>query len=162
MIAYFFFIFPWYLGVSAGSSVNQFEDMVAQFKLNTNPKQDSESELPRQQSQPWMITDQDLERNKAKVSNTQAHNEKSQTNLSCMYNEKCKQFFPVFLDWNCIHPLGFRLFVRSAWMRFCRITPEMPHWLLCEYTKYNINNIGVVISLIFRPDCTYTNNYFFV
>lgn len=75
-MAYFFLIFPWYLGVSVGSSVNQFEDMVAHFKLNTNPKQDSESELPRQQSQPWMITDQDLERNKAKVSNTQAHNEK--------------------------------------------------------------------------------------
>lgn len=60
----------------------------------------------------------------------------------------------VFILW------GFRLFVRSAWMRFCRITPEMPHWLLCEYTTYNIYDIGVIISLIFPPDCTYTCNYF--
>ncbi|XP_029289415.1 solute carrier family 12 member 3 [Cottoperca gobio] len=47
-------------------NVHQFENMVGRFKLNTNPKQDSDSGLPRQKEEPWMITDQDLERNKAK------------------------------------------------------------------------------------------------
>lgn len=41
--------------------------MVSCFRLDANPKQDSESGSPRQQEEPWMITDQDLERNKAKV-----------------------------------------------------------------------------------------------
>lgn len=47
------------------SSVDHFEDMVGHFKMTTNPKQ----EQPRQQSKPWTIDDEDLERNKAKVSN---------------------------------------------------------------------------------------------
>uniref|UniRef100_A0A671TWW2 Solute carrier family 12 member 3 n=1 Tax=Sparus aurata TaxID=8175 RepID=A0A671TWW2_SPAAU len=41
-----------------------FEKMVSHLRLDTNPKQDSGS--TRQQEEPWMITDQDLERNKAK------------------------------------------------------------------------------------------------
>uniref|UniRef100_A0A3B4Y2B6 Solute carrier family 12 member 3 n=1 Tax=Seriola lalandi dorsalis TaxID=1841481 RepID=A0A3B4Y2B6_SERLL len=47
-------------------NVHQFENMVSCFRLDTNPKQDSDSGPPRQQEEPWMITDQDLERNKAK------------------------------------------------------------------------------------------------
>ncbi|XP_022601917.1 solute carrier family 12 member 3 [Seriola dumerili] len=47
-------------------NVHQFENMVSRFRLDTNPKQDSDSGPPRQQEEPWMITDQDLERNKAK------------------------------------------------------------------------------------------------
>lgn len=49
------------------TSVHQFENMVGRFRLDTNPKLDSDSGPPRQQEEPWMITDQDLERNKAKV-----------------------------------------------------------------------------------------------
>ncbi|XP_076588771.1 solute carrier family 12 member 3 [Chaetodon auriga] len=45
-------------------NVQQFENMLRRFRLVTNPKQDSEP--PRQEEEPWMITDQDLERNKAK------------------------------------------------------------------------------------------------
>ncbi|XP_038562903.1 solute carrier family 12 member 3 [Micropterus salmoides] len=47
-------------------NVHQFENMVGHFRLDTNPKQDSDSGPPGQQEEPWMITDQDLERNKAK------------------------------------------------------------------------------------------------
>ncbi|XP_040893772.1 solute carrier family 12 member 3 [Toxotes jaculatrix] len=47
-------------------NVHQFENMVGRFRRNTNPKQDSDSGPPTQQEEPWMITDQDLERNKAK------------------------------------------------------------------------------------------------
>ncbi|XP_068458407.1 solute carrier family 12 member 3 [Clinocottus analis] len=47
-------------------SVHQFENMVDRFRLDSNPKQDSDSGPPRQQEEPWMITDQELERNKAK------------------------------------------------------------------------------------------------
>uniref|UniRef100_A0A4W6EQJ0 Solute carrier family 12 member 3 n=1 Tax=Lates calcarifer TaxID=8187 RepID=A0A4W6EQJ0_LATCA len=47
--------------------VHQFENMVGRFRLDTNPKLDSDSGPPRQQEEPWMITDQDLERNKAKT-----------------------------------------------------------------------------------------------
>ncbi|XP_074487603.1 solute carrier family 12 member 3 [Sebastes fasciatus] len=47
-------------------NVHQFENMMSHFRLDTNPKQDSDSGPPRQQEEPWMITDQDLERNKAK------------------------------------------------------------------------------------------------
>lgn len=46
------------------SSVAHFEDLVGHFKMTANPKQ----EQPRQQNKPWTIDDQDLERNKAKVS----------------------------------------------------------------------------------------------
>uniref|UniRef100_A0A4W6EMX6 Solute carrier family 12 member 3 n=1 Tax=Lates calcarifer TaxID=8187 RepID=A0A4W6EMX6_LATCA len=49
------------------TSVHQFENMVGRFRLDTNPKLDSDSGPPRQQEEPWMITDQDLERNKAKT-----------------------------------------------------------------------------------------------
>uniref|UniRef100_A0A4W6EMN7 Solute carrier family 12 member 3 n=1 Tax=Lates calcarifer TaxID=8187 RepID=A0A4W6EMN7_LATCA len=48
-------------------NVHQFENMVGRFRLDTNPKLDSDSGPPRQQEEPWMITDQDLERNKAKT-----------------------------------------------------------------------------------------------
>ncbi|XP_071362865.1 solute carrier family 12 member 3 isoform X2 [Trachinotus anak] len=47
-------------------NVHQFENMVSRFRLDTNAKQDSESVPPRQQEEPGMITDQDLERNKTK------------------------------------------------------------------------------------------------
>ncbi|XP_075932188.1 solute carrier family 12 member 3 [Anarhichas minor] len=48
------------------ASVHLFENMVGRFRLDTNPKQDSDSGPPGQQEEQWMITDQDLERNKAK------------------------------------------------------------------------------------------------
>lgn len=41
--------------------------MIGRFRVDTNPKQDSDSDPPRQQEAPWMITKQDLERNMAKV-----------------------------------------------------------------------------------------------
>ncbi|KAJ4938723.1 hypothetical protein JOQ06_003332 [Pogonophryne albipinna] len=41
------------------------ENMVGRFKIETNPKQDSDCDLPRQEELS-MITDQDLERNRAK------------------------------------------------------------------------------------------------
>uniref|UniRef100_A0A8D0B0Q4 Solute carrier family 12 member 3 n=1 Tax=Sander lucioperca TaxID=283035 RepID=A0A8D0B0Q4_SANLU len=47
-------------------NVRHFENTVGRFRLDTSPKQDSDSEPPRQQEEPWMITDQDLERNQAK------------------------------------------------------------------------------------------------
>lgn len=47
-------------------NVQQFENMVAQYRMNTNPKQDSECGTTRAVNGPWMITDQDWERNKAK------------------------------------------------------------------------------------------------
>ncbi|XP_067445033.1 solute carrier family 12 member 3 [Thunnus thynnus] len=47
-------------------NVLQFENMVSRFRLETNPKQDSDSGPPRAQEEPWRISDQDLERNKAK------------------------------------------------------------------------------------------------
>ncbi|XP_070687607.1 solute carrier family 12 member 3 [Pempheris klunzingeri] len=47
-------------------NVEQFENMVGHFRLDTNPKGNSDSGLPRQQEEPGMITDQDLERNRAK------------------------------------------------------------------------------------------------
>ncbi|XP_075898654.1 solute carrier family 12 member 3 [Nelusetta ayraudi] len=43
-------------------NVDRFEDMVGHFKMTTNPKQ----EQPRQQSKPWTLDNEDLERNKAK------------------------------------------------------------------------------------------------
>ncbi|KAF3854294.1 hypothetical protein F7725_022349, partial [Dissostichus mawsoni] len=46
-------------------NVHQFENMVGRFKIKTNPKQDSDCDLPRQE-EPSMITDQDLESNRAK------------------------------------------------------------------------------------------------
>ncbi|XP_068579037.1 solute carrier family 12 member 3 isoform X2 [Cebidichthys violaceus] len=46
------------------ASVHQFENMVGHFRLD--PKQDSDSGPQRQQEEQWMISDQDLERNKAK------------------------------------------------------------------------------------------------
>ncbi|CAB1428063.1 unnamed protein product [Pleuronectes platessa] len=47
--------------------VVQFEDSVNRFRLETNPQQYSDSGPQRQQQEePWKITEQDLERNKAK------------------------------------------------------------------------------------------------
>ncbi|KAG7521957.1 solute carrier family 12 member 3 [Solea senegalensis] len=46
-------------------NVRQFENTLRRFRLETNIKQDCDTEAQRQQ-EPWMITDQDLERNKAK------------------------------------------------------------------------------------------------
>ncbi|XP_061578502.1 solute carrier family 12 member 3 [Cololabis saira] len=47
-------------------NVHQFQNTISPFRLDSNPKQDSDSEPPSQQEAPWMITDQDLERNMAK------------------------------------------------------------------------------------------------
>nr|XP_020470348.1 solute carrier family 12 member 3 [Monopterus albus] len=47
-------------------NVHQFENMVGRFRLNTNPKQDTDSGMPGQQQEPWVITEHDLEKNKAK------------------------------------------------------------------------------------------------
>ncbi|XP_038130382.1 solute carrier family 12 member 3 [Cyprinodon tularosa] len=49
-------------------NVQHFESMIGRFRLDPNPKQDSDSDSdpPRQQEAPWMITPQDLERNMAK------------------------------------------------------------------------------------------------
>ncbi|KAM3609710.1 uncharacterized protein V6R79_019022 [Siganus canaliculatus] len=47
-------------------NVDQFEDMVSSFRLDTHPKQSSDSGPTTLQEEPWIITDQDLERNKAK------------------------------------------------------------------------------------------------
>lgn len=42
--------------------------MLNNFRINPNPKQDAETAPPRLQEEPWLISDQDLERNKSKVS----------------------------------------------------------------------------------------------
>ncbi|XP_059187816.1 solute carrier family 12 member 3 [Centropristis striata] len=47
-------------------NVHRFEDMVGRFRLDSNPKQDSDSAASRQQEESWKITDNDLERNQAK------------------------------------------------------------------------------------------------
>ncbi|XP_024120019.1 solute carrier family 12 member 3 [Oryzias melastigma] len=47
-------------------NVHQFENMIRSFRLDSNPKQECDSELLRQQDAPWMISDQDLEKNMAK------------------------------------------------------------------------------------------------
>ncbi|XP_041853980.1 solute carrier family 12 member 3 [Melanotaenia boesemani] len=47
-------------------NVHRFENMISSFRLDTNPKQESDPDPPRQQEVPWMITDQEYERNKAK------------------------------------------------------------------------------------------------
>uniref|UniRef100_A0A8D3DXL9 Solute carrier family 12 member 3 n=1 Tax=Scophthalmus maximus TaxID=52904 RepID=A0A8D3DXL9_SCOMX len=48
------------------ANVHQFEDMVSRFRLDTNPKQDSDCGPPGQREGPWMISEEDVERNKAK------------------------------------------------------------------------------------------------
>uniref|UniRef100_A0A667WY55 Solute carrier family 12 member 3 n=1 Tax=Myripristis murdjan TaxID=586833 RepID=A0A667WY55_9TELE len=45
---------------------HQFENMLGPFKLETTTKQCSDSEPQRGNKQPWRITEQDLERNRAK------------------------------------------------------------------------------------------------
>ncbi|RVE71411.1 hypothetical protein OJAV_G00051500 [Oryzias javanicus] len=45
-------------------SVHQFENMIRSFRLDSNPKQECDSERP--QDAPWMISDQELEKNMAK------------------------------------------------------------------------------------------------
>ncbi|XP_019733806.1 solute carrier family 12 member 3 isoform X1 [Hippocampus comes] len=47
-------------------NIHQFEKMMSSFKLDTNPKTESDSGSSRAQEEPWWITDQDLERNRAK------------------------------------------------------------------------------------------------
>uniref|UniRef100_A0A669DQR7 Solute carrier family 12 member 3 n=1 Tax=Oreochromis niloticus TaxID=8128 RepID=A0A669DQR7_ORENI len=46
--------------------VHQFEKMVSRFRVDTNSKPDSNSGCASQHQEPWMITDQDFEKNKAK------------------------------------------------------------------------------------------------
>uniref|UniRef100_A0A669BHD6 Solute carrier family 12 member 3 n=1 Tax=Oreochromis niloticus TaxID=8128 RepID=A0A669BHD6_ORENI len=47
-------------------NVHQFEKMVSRFRVDTNSKPDSNSGCASQHQEPWMITDQDFEKNKAK------------------------------------------------------------------------------------------------
>ncbi|XP_034542403.1 solute carrier family 12 member 3 [Notolabrus celidotus] len=47
-------------------NIHLFENMVSRFRLNTELKQDSDSATHKQQEQPWIITDEDIERNNAK------------------------------------------------------------------------------------------------
>ncbi|XP_037307266.2 solute carrier family 12 member 3 [Pungitius pungitius] len=47
-------------------SVHQFEKTLDRFRLHTNPKQDCDSGTASQQEDSWRITEQDLERNRAK------------------------------------------------------------------------------------------------
>uniref|UniRef100_A0A669BMX3 Solute carrier family 12 member 3 n=1 Tax=Oreochromis niloticus TaxID=8128 RepID=A0A669BMX3_ORENI len=44
----------------------EFEKMVSRFRVDTNSKPDSNSGCASQHQEPWMITDQDFEKNKAK------------------------------------------------------------------------------------------------
>uniref|UniRef100_A0A3Q3GKL0 Solute carrier family 12 member 3 n=1 Tax=Labrus bergylta TaxID=56723 RepID=A0A3Q3GKL0_9LABR len=46
--------------------VHQFENMLARFRLDKNLKLGSDAGTPGLQEEPWMITDQDVEKNKAK------------------------------------------------------------------------------------------------
>lgn len=62
-----------FLGVAVCSSVQEFENMLGCFRLDSKPKHISEAGPPGRQEEPWMITEEDLERNNAKVSNTQKH-----------------------------------------------------------------------------------------
>uniref|UniRef100_A0A3Q0RJE9 Solute carrier family 12 member 3 n=1 Tax=Amphilophus citrinellus TaxID=61819 RepID=A0A3Q0RJE9_AMPCI len=47
-------------------NVHQFEKMISRFRLDTKSKPDSDSGPASQHEKPWMITEQDLEKNKAK------------------------------------------------------------------------------------------------
>nr|XP_015820774.2 solute carrier family 12 member 3 [Nothobranchius furzeri] len=47
-------------------NIHHFENMIRRFKLDSNPKHEMDSEPPSPQDAPWMITEQDLERNMAK------------------------------------------------------------------------------------------------
>ncbi|XP_065812564.1 solute carrier family 12 member 3-like [Labrus bergylta] len=47
-------------------NVHQFENMLARFRLDKNLKLGSDTGTPGLQEEPWMITDQDVEKNKAK------------------------------------------------------------------------------------------------
>nr|XP_061813086.1 solute carrier family 12 member 3-like [Nerophis lumbriciformis] len=47
-------------------NIHQFENMVSSFKVDTNPKNESDYGSARVQDEPWWITDQDLDRNRAK------------------------------------------------------------------------------------------------
>ncbi|XP_054632512.1 solute carrier family 12 member 3 [Dunckerocampus dactyliophorus] len=49
-------------------NVHQFEKMLSSFKQDPNPKSECHSAPSRAQEEPWGITDQDLERNRAKTS----------------------------------------------------------------------------------------------
>ncbi|XP_068168469.1 solute carrier family 12 member 3 [Antennarius striatus] len=49
------------------ANVIQFDSMISRFRLDTNVKPDSDPVPPRQQGEPWMISEQDLERNKSKT-----------------------------------------------------------------------------------------------
>uniref|UniRef100_A0A3B4ZFW3 Solute carrier family 12 member 3 n=1 Tax=Stegastes partitus TaxID=144197 RepID=A0A3B4ZFW3_9TELE len=48
------------------ANVNQFEELIGPFRLDSNPKQEPDSGQPRQQEEPWRIREQDVDRNKAK------------------------------------------------------------------------------------------------
>ncbi|XP_077423297.1 solute carrier family 12 member 3 isoform X2 [Vanacampus margaritifer] len=47
-------------------NIHHFENMVSSFKLDTNMKNESDSGSSRVREEPWLITEQDLERNRAK------------------------------------------------------------------------------------------------
>lgn len=134
------------------SSVRKFENMVGQFRLEPKHK-DDESGLPRQQEKLWMISDEDIERNKAKVRDTPTkttHVEQFKL-VWIQHTERLGvrnnpvQFF--YLLWHELVNIlvGFSLCVRSVWMRFWRITPGMLLWLLCEYFSSSPSVIGVLL-----------------
>ncbi|KAM4619169.1 solute carrier family 12 member 3 [Polymixia lowei] len=59
-------VLPDIYGKPQPEHVHQFENMLGPFRLESNPKEGSDSGPERAQEQPWMITDQDMERNRAK------------------------------------------------------------------------------------------------
>ncbi|XP_061878416.1 solute carrier family 12 member 3 [Entelurus aequoreus] len=48
-------------------NIHHFDDMLSPFKRDTKPQSESDSDPSREQTEPWEITEQDLERNKAKT-----------------------------------------------------------------------------------------------
>lgn len=73
--------------------------------------------------------------------------------VSCFY-------FPVE---TVFPPLEFSLFVRSVWTRFCKTTPGMLHWLLCEYANQTMLSkwlIPAITSFIFQTERACSCNYF--
>uniref|UniRef100_A0A3P8SMV8 Solute carrier family 12 member 3 n=1 Tax=Amphiprion percula TaxID=161767 RepID=A0A3P8SMV8_AMPPE len=48
-------------------SVRRFQDLIGPFRVDPDPKQDPGSGLGRQQEEPWRISQQDVERNQAKI-----------------------------------------------------------------------------------------------
>lgn len=118
------------LGLSVFSSVQRFENMLNNFRINTNPKQDAETAPPRLQEEPWLISDQDLERNKSKV---------------WSWKNDFRREISSRVVWmsSSISSVGFSLCVRFASTKFSRIIPGTPRWLSCEFdTPFDLHLQG--------------------